>query len=85
MFHDSDSILCLPIGGCGQFGANLTVYGHDGALIAFDCGIGFADEALPGVDILMPDISWLEEQKDALASLIITHAHEDHIGAVAWI
>ena len=72
------------MGGCGQFGANLTVYGHDGDWLAIDCGIGFADD-LPGVDILLPDVSWLEERAEDLKGLIITHAHEDHIGAVAWL
>lgn len=80
-----DSMLCLPLGGCGQFGANMTVYGHAGRLIAVDCGIGFADDTFPGVDILMPDVDWLAQEADHLDALIITHAHEDHIGAVAWL
>ena len=80
-----DSILCVPLGGCGQFGANMTLYGHDGEWLAIDCGIGFADEHLPGVDILMPDIDWIAERAQDLKGLIITHAHEDHVGAVAWM
>ena len=78
-----DGITFLPLGGCGQFGANFNLYGYDGKWIAVDCGIAFADDSLPGVDILLPDSTFIEAQKDDLLGLIITHAHEDHIGAVA--
>lgn len=84
-YSDNSSIFCLPIGGCGQFGANMTIYGYAGDLLAIDCGIGFADDTFPGVDILTPDVDWVAEHADKLKALIITHAHEDHIGAVAWV
>ena len=82
---DNKTITFLPLGGCGQFGANFNLYGHDGKWVAIDCGIAFADERLPGVDILLPDPKFIEAQKDNLVALIITHAHEDHIGAVARV
>lgn len=75
----------VPLGGCGHFGANLNLYHYDGQWLAIDCGMGFADERLPGVDILLPDPSFIEERNDKLAGLIITHAHEDHIGGVAHL
>lgn len=75
----------IPLGGSEQFGVNLNVYACDGKYLAVDCGIGFADERFPGVDILLPDPSFLEERADDLCGLIITHAHEDHIGAVAHL
>jgi ribonuclease J len=81
----TDGITFLPLGGCGQFGANFNLYGYDGKWIAIDCGIAFADDTLPGVDILLPDPTFIENQKDNLTALIITHAHEDHIGAVARV
>ncbi len=81
----NDGITFLPLGGCGQFGANFNLYGYDGKWIAIDCGIAFADDTLPGVDILLPDPTFIENQKDNLTALIITHAHEDHIGAVARV
>lgn len=74
-----------PLGGSEQFGVNLNVYGCDGDLLAVDCGIGFADERFPGIDLLLPDPAHLEEAQDRLAGMIITHAHEDHIGAVAHL
>lgn len=80
-----DGITFLPLGGCGQFGANFNLYGYDGKWIAIDCGLAFADERFPGVDIMLPDPKFIEAQADNLKALIITHAHEDHIGAVARV
>ncbi|PCI01779.1 MAG: MBL fold hydrolase [Alphaproteobacteria bacterium] len=80
---NTDGITFLPLGGCGQFGANFNLYGYDGKWIAIDCGIAFADEHFPGVDIMVPDPKFIEAQAENLEGLIITHAHEDHIGAVA--
>jgi ribonuclease J len=73
----------IPLGGCEQFGMNLNAYICDGDMIVVDCGIGFADEYHPGVDILVPDPAFIEEHQDRLKAVIVTHAHEDHIGAVA--
>ncbi|MFK7839170.1 MAG: ribonuclease J, partial [Bdellovibrionales bacterium] len=75
----------LPLGGSEQFGVNLNVYINDGDMLAIDCGIGFADERFPGIDLLLPDPTFLEEHQDDLKGMIITHAHEDHIGAVAHL
>jgi len=75
----------VPLGGAEQFGVNLNAYICDGAFLAVDCGIGFADEHFPGIDILLPNPKFLEENKDKLQGLIITHAHEDHIGGVAHL
>lgn len=75
----------LPLGGCGVFGANMTLYGHDGWWIAVDCGTAFADERQPGIDMMLPDIRFIEERKSKLAAIIITHAHEDHIGGLPYI
>lgn len=80
-----DGITFLPLGGCGQFGANFNLYGYDGKWIAIDCGLAFATERLPGVDILLPDPVFIERQKENLQALILSHAHEDHIGAVARV
>lgn len=78
-----DDIYFIPLGGSEQFGVNFNLYHYKGKWIAVDCGIGFADHYHPGVDILLPDPSFLEERRDDLLALIITHAHEDHVGAVA--
>ncbi len=73
----------VPLGGSEEFGMNLNLYVNDGQFLAIDCGMGFADERYPGIDLLLPDPWLLAENKDKLAGLVITHAHEDHIGAVA--
>ncbi len=80
-----DGLYFIPLGGCEQFGVNLNVYSCNGQLLAVDCGIGFADEHMPGIDIMLPDPSYLEERQKSLQGLIITHAHEDHVGAVAYL
>ena len=75
----------IPLGGSEQFGVNLNVYTCDGDLLAVDCGIGFANEYHPGIDLLLPDPGFIEDNQKNLKALIITHAHEDHVGAVAYL
>lgn len=82
---DPSAVYFLPLGGSEQFGVNFNLYAHDGAWLAVDCGLGFADHNFPGVDLLLPDPAFAAERADKLAGLIITHAHEDHIGAVAYL
>ncbi|MCZ4282014.1 ribonuclease J [Kiloniella laminariae] len=78
-----DELLFLPLGGTGEIGMNLNLYGHDGKWLMVDLGISFADGArLPGVDVIMPDPSFIEDQRENLVGLVLTHAHEDHIGAI---
>jgi ribonuclease J len=75
----------LPLGGTGEIGMNLNLYRFGGKWLAVDCGIGFGGAELPEVDVMMPDPSFIAERRDRLVGLVITHAHEDHIGAVAWL
>ncbi|MCC6597369.1 MAG: ribonuclease J [Alphaproteobacteria bacterium] len=82
---DEKALYFIPLGGSEQFGVNLNVYANRGEMLAIDCGIGFADERFPGIDLLLPDPAFLEENRDSLKAFIITHAHEDHIGAIAHI
>ncbi len=75
----------LPLGGTGEIGMNLNLYRSAGRWLAVDCGIGFGGAAHPEVDVMMPDPGFIAERRDKLVGLVITHAHEDHIGAVAWL
>jgi ribonuclease J len=75
----------LPLGGTGEIGMNLNLYRCDDAWLAVDCGIGFGGNELPEADIIMPDPAFIAERRDKLVGLVITHAHEDHIGAVAHL
>ena len=75
----------IPMGGSEEFGINFNLYACDGKWMIFDCGIGFADHKYPGVDILLPDPSFIEARRNDLVGMVITHAHEDHIGAVPYL
>jgi ribonuclease J len=75
----------LPLGGTGEIGMNLNLYRCNGKWLAVDCGIGFGGSENPEVDVMMPDPGFIAARRDRLVGLIITHAHEDHIGAVAWL
>jgi len=81
----SGDLAFLPLGGTGEIGMNLNVYRCDDRLLAVDCGIGFAGDDAPEVDIMVPDPAWLADRRDRLAGLVITHAHEDHLGAVVHL
>src|SRR4051794_11293940 len=86
MARASDELVFAPLGGVGEIGMNLAIYGfgeeHRRQWIAVDFGVAFADDALPGVDLILPDISYLVEQRRNILGLVLTHAHEDHFGAV---
>ncbi len=83
---DQGGLYFIPLGGSEEFGMNLNVYICDGQYLLVDCGIGFADERLPGIDIVLPDPAFLDGlEEDKIAALIITHAHEDHVGAVPYL
>lgn len=85
----SDELVYLPLGGAGEIGMNLNLYGfgppQNRKWLMVDLGIGFGDETVPGVDVVMPDITFIEEHRKNLVGLVLTHAHEDHIGAVPWL
>ncbi len=80
-----DELIFLPLGGSGEIGMNMNLYGYGGKWLLVDLGITFADGEQPGIDLITPDPTFIAERKDDLAGLIITHAHEDHLGAVAHL
>ncbi len=75
----------ISLGGVGEIGKNLYVYHVLDQLLIVDCGLKFPDEKLFGVDLVIPDVRWLEERADAIQGIVITHGHEDHIGALSFI
>jgi len=82
-----DELTFAPLGGVGEIGMNLSIYGlgnrHQRSWLAVDLGVSFGDEEhLPGIDLIMPDISFLEKERNNLVGLVLTHAHEDHFGAI---
>lgn len=77
-----DALWYLSLGGAGEIGMNLSLYGTAGKWLMVDCGITFGDDSTPGIDILMPDIAFITERREDLVGLVVTHGHEDHIGAI---
>lgn len=78
-----EGLYFLPLGGSGEIGMNLNLYCCNGKWLMIDCGISFADDRAPGVDVIVPDPGWIADRRDDLLAIIVTHAHEDHVGAVA--
>ncbi|MEE2567547.1 ribonuclease J [Hyphobacterium marinum] len=89
MSIEDDGLYFLPLGGSGEIGMNLNLYGygpeHARKWIIVDCGVTFGDLTTPGVDLIMPDPAFIEERRDDLLAIVLTHAHEDHMGAVAQL
>ncbi len=83
--NTTSKIKITPLGGLGEIGGNITVFETEKEAIVIDVGMSFPDEDMHGVDILIPDFTYLREIKDKIVAVIITHAHEDHIGAVAYL
>ena len=78
----NDELLFLPLGGSGEIGMNLNLYGNSGKWLIVDCGVTFGDPIYGSIDVSMPDIVSIENYTDSISGLLLTHAHEDHIGAV---
>ncbi len=75
----------IPLGGLGEIGMNLMVYGYGGKLLVVDCGLAFPNPDTPGVDLIIPDTRFLADNRDRIVGFVMTHGHEDHIGALPYI
>lgn len=80
-----DELLFCALGGSGEIGMNVNLYGCRGKWMMVDMGVTFADHAYPGIDLVLPDLQFIEERADDLAGIVLTHGHEDHIGALAYL
>ena len=80
-----NELLFLALGGSGEIGMNVNLYGTQGKWLMVDCGITFGDANYPGVDVILPDLQFIEERLDDLIGIVLTHGHEDHIGALPYL
>jgi len=78
-------LVYLPLGGAGEIGMNMYLYGCNGKWLMVECGIGFADETMPGLDVIMPNPAFIADNAKDLIGIVLTHAHEDHLGSVAHL
>ena len=85
MTPKNNELLFCALGGSGEIGMNAVVYGTAGKWLMVDCGVTFADAGYPGIDLILPDLQFIEERRDGLVGIVITHGHEDHIGALPYL
>ncbi len=79
------SVRVLPLGGLGEIGKNMTVVEHDGRIIVVDVGLRFPTPEMVGIDLVLPDFSYLRERARDIEAIVVTHGHEDHLGALPWV
>jgi ribonuclease J len=85
MTPKTNELLFCALGGSGEIGMNVNLYGHAGKWLMVDCGVTFADAAYPGIDIVLPDLAFIEDRINDLVGIVLTHGHEDHIGALPYL
>ncbi|MGI8867172.1 MAG: ribonuclease J, partial [Rubrobacteraceae bacterium] len=82
---DNKTLQVIPLGGLGEIGKNMTAVRQDTGIILVDAGMAFPDEEMPGIDLVLPDFTYLRENASELKGIVLTHGHEDHVGAVPYL
>src|SRR3546814_526402 len=85
MTKAGNELLFLALGGSGEIGMNVNLYGTQGKWVMVDLGLTFSDPSYPGIDLVLPDLRFIEERRDDLLGIVLTHGHEDHIGAIPYL
>ena len=81
----SPRLRVLPLGGLGEIGKNMTVVEHDDRIVVVDVGLRFPTPEMVGIDLVLPDFSYLRERARDIEAIVVTHGHEDHLGALPWV
>src|SRR5436853_494241 len=81
----SGRLRVLPLGGLGEIGKNMTVVEYDGSIVVVDTGLMFPTTEMLGIDLVLPDFAYLREHADSIDAIVLTHGHEDHVGALPWL
>ena len=82
---ESQAVKLIPLGGLGEIGKNITVLEYKNDILVIDCGMSFPDDEMFGIDIVIPDFSYLVKNSEKIRGVILTHGHEDHIGAIPYL
>ncbi len=84
MTSKTNTLKVIPLGGIGEIGKNMTIFEYGNDIVILDCGISFPEEDMLGIDLVIPDISYLHKNKEKIRGIVLTHGHEDHIGALPY-
>ena len=82
---NKEKIKIIPLGGLEQIGMNITAFEYGDSIVVVDCGLAFPEDDMLGIDLVIPDVSYLKENAHKVKGLVITHGHEDHIGAIPFV
>ena len=83
--NNKETVKIIPLGGLEQIGMNITAIEYEDSIIVIDCGLAFPEDDMLGIDLVIPDVTYLKENADKVRGLVVTHGHEDHIGALPYI
>ena len=83
--NNGSKLKIIPLGGLEQIGMNITAFEYEDSIVVVDCGLAFPEDDMPGIDLVIPDITYLKENISKVKGFVITHGHEDHIGALPYV